>query len=270
MADPMAASMTCQEADDLAGLYVLDALEPADQALVQAHLDSCPGAHAAFSEVGEVVPALASLIEPVDAPAALKARVLAAIATPARAVPAVSVVPETSAREAIRDEAIPMAAYRRPAWAQWVLAAAAVLVIATLGSWSIVLQERASSAEARAAVLAQALTAMADPTAQVATLRGTADVAGARGFAAFPKSGPGYIVIVGLQPAPSGKTYQAWYLVNGVPTSAGLMSVGQDGYAVLSGITEVDGTNLIALTVERAGGASQPSGAPIVSGQVTA
>ena len=46
-----------------------------------------------------------------------------------------------------------------------------------------------------------------------------------------------------MRPAPAGETYQAWYLVDGQPTSAGLMSVGEDGYAILKGVRRLPGTD---------------------------
>ena len=69
--------MNHAEAIELAGLYVLDALDPAERAQVDAHLASCAEAHDEFADVGAVAPALATLADPVGAPAALKTKVLA-------------------------------------------------------------------------------------------------------------------------------------------------------------------------------------------------
>ncbi len=277
MSDRDPGPMSCDVAADVAGLYVLDALAPDEHEQVRAHLAGCPQAHPEFAELGGVVPALSTLVEPVDAPAALKARVMAAIAAEpqapaARAVqpiflPAVGRGPRKSATE-------PEALYGEPArqrWQSvslWGMAAAAVLVIAVLGAWSMVLQSRADRAEERVALIAQAIEASTDPGSEVAILRGTGEASGASGFAAFPQDGPGYIVLVGLRPAPAGQTYQAWYMVDGTPTSAGLMSVGEDGYAVLSGVSALPGTDAVALTVETAGGAAAPSGDPVVAGEL--
>jgi len=76
------------------------------------------------------------------------------------------------------------------------------------------------------------------------------------------------VVMSGMPAAPAGQTYQAWYLVDGQPASAGLMTVGSDGYAVLADITLVPGTSVVALTLEPAGGSDQPTSAPIVVGNV--
>jgi hypothetical protein len=272
MSDRELGGLSCPEAADLSGLYVLDALEPDEHEQVRLHLATCPEAHREFAEVGGAVPALALLIEPVDAPPALKARVLAAVATEAattaaqaepaspgaawRMAPTAPVFVETLARQRWQSLSV------------WGFAAAAVVVIAVLGAWSMVLQSRANTAEQRIAAIAEAIAASTDPAAEVAVLRGTGEAQGASGFAAFPPDGEGHIVLVGLRPAPIGQTYQAWYLVDGTPTSAGLMSVGEDGYAVLSGVPRLPGTDTIALTLEVAGGVVAPTTTPIVVGEV--
>jgi hypothetical protein len=150
------------------------------------------------------------------------------------------------------------------------MTAAAVLLIAVLGAWNVVLQSRAGEVEQRAQVIAQAIAASTLPDAEVAVLRGTGPAQGASGFAAFPADGEGYIVLVDLPPAPAGQTYQAWYMVDGQPSSAGLMAVGSDGYAVLSGVDPREGTQQIALTIEPAGGVDAPSAAPVVAGDISA
>ena len=119
-------------------------------------------------------------------------------------------------------------------------------------------------------MLADAVGVMTQPGAAVATLQGTGPAAGATGFAAFPQTGDGYIVLVGLPPAPGGQTYQAWYLVDGRASSAGLLTVESDGYGILSGVARLPGVDQIALTIERGGGSDQPTAAPIMSGLVEA
>ena len=79
-ATPTNAPMTHEEATELSGLYVLDALEVDERAAVEAHLASCGQEHPEFDEVGGLMPALASVVEPVDAPPQLKSQVMAAYA----------------------------------------------------------------------------------------------------------------------------------------------------------------------------------------------
>ena len=271
--------LTCDEASELAGLYVLDALEAAESVAVRAHLHVCAEAHAEFAELGGVVPALAELFQPVEAPAALKSRVMAAVAAeraPAQPASSSTPVPGAARSQAEMDARVwePPAAERprarRPSSLGWGMAAAAVMVIAVLGAWNVVLQTRAGEVEQRSQMIAQAIAVSTDPEAEVAVLRGTGPAEGASGFAAFPRDGDGYIVLVDLPAAPAGQTYQAWYLVDGQATSAGLMTVGADGYAVLSGVDGREDAQQIALTIEPAGGVDSPSADPVVAGDLSA
>ena len=264
MTDRAMGPLSHAEAVDLAGLYVLDALEPEEYEQVREHLATCREAHPEFEELGAVVPALAMTWEPFDAPPALKSRVMAAISAEREQAQPWSVAP------AVSD--MPVIVFDRPRWqsvSMWGLAAIAIVVIAVLGAWTMVLQSRVNHAEERVATIAQAIAVSTDPNADVAILRGTGSAAGASGFAAIPPDGDGYIVMVGLPQPPPGETYQAWYLVDGQPTSAGLMSVDEDGYAILEGVQSLPGTDLIALTVEVAGGVPAPTGDPVVAGEVT-
>ncbi|MGI8928380.1 MAG: anti-sigma factor domain-containing protein [Candidatus Limnocylindrales bacterium] len=266
---------TCDEVAELAGLYVLDALEPAERAALAAHLVTCREAHEEVGELGSVVPALASLAPPIDAPAALRARVLDAVAQEAALSATTSVATSkklpgrfsTRLAEPARPLPVPApAAWRAPAWASWGAAMAAVLVLAVVGVWALGIQQRAASAEQRAEVLADAIAAFAEPGSSVAILRDSANP-DASGFAAVSADGTAYLVMVGLPEAPAGQTYQAWYIANDQPVSAGLFTVDADGYAVLAG-QPVSGTQAVALTREPAGGSEQPTSEPFVVGEL--
>ncbi len=72
--------LTCDEVREQAGAFVLGALEPADEAAVRAHLETCTEAHAEIEELGGVLPALDASVPVVEPPAGLKARIMAAAA----------------------------------------------------------------------------------------------------------------------------------------------------------------------------------------------
>lgn len=276
--------MSCDEVVELAGLYVLDALEPADHEAVSLHLASCHQTHEEVRELGSVVPALASLAQPIDAPAGLKSRVLDAVrreaalaalsgAAPSKELPGRYTTLSAEARPT-RPVRTPMTvAWRPPAWASWSAAIAAVLVLAVTGVWALGLQQqadiahqRANTAEQRAAVLGEAIAAFSAPDSSVAILRDSANP-NASGFAAISAEGRAYLVMVGLPAAPAGQAYQAWYMVGDQPASAGLLTVGADGYAVLDG-QPVPGTQAVALTREPEGGSVQPTSEPFVVGEL--
>jgi hypothetical protein len=254
-------AMTHAEALELGGLYVLDALSPGERAQVDAHLASCPESHAEFDELGGVVPALATLADPKGAPASLKNKVLADYRAGAGATAA--------AGAAVWTAPTSVAAPRptRQSWLGWAAAAMAVLVIAALAGWGYANQSRANEETQRQQALAQAIDIMSAPGSSVALLRGKDSATGASGFAAFDASGAGYLVVVDLPAAPGGRTYQAWYIASGTPTSAGLVSVDGQGFALLK-LSGLPGTEVIALTVEPAGGSDLPSGKPVVDGHL--
>ena len=272
-APPM--ELTCGELSELAGLYVLDALEPAEREAVRAHLATCAEAHAEIRELGGVLPALASTLEPVDSPPDLKARVMAAVAAEPRdtAVAAVGDGVSAPRQRPVFAERPPQApdraAWRRPAWASWGAAVAAVLVLAVVGVWALGIQARADEAARRDAILSEAVAAFSQPGSSVAVLRpsGTGTTSGS-GFAAVTADGKAYLVMVGLPEAPTDKTYQAWFIRDNQPTSAGLMTVDQDGYAVMTNASPPAGIQVVALTVEAAGGSDQPTSEPFALGEV--
>ena len=72
--------MTCAEVEEMAGLYVLDALEADHAQAVSEHLTSCPAAHEAYAELASTTSALASTVDQQQPPAGLRDRVLAAVA----------------------------------------------------------------------------------------------------------------------------------------------------------------------------------------------
>ena len=111
---------------------------------------------------------------------------------------------------------------------------------------------------------------MTDDAASVAMLHGMGAHTAASGFAAFAPSHGGYVVVVGLAPAPTGSTYQAWYMGGGHAQSAGLVEVGHDGYALLSDMQPMPGMDTIELTMEPGGGSASPTGEPVVMGAMEA
>jgi len=262
--------LTHEEAVELAGLCVLDALDATELHQVRVHLAHCSRGHPEFDEIGAVVPALGQLFQPVDAPTHLRGAVMNAIAAEAAA----SAGQPERASAAPRNTAPAVAApgwrmpAARPTWLSWGVIAVAALVVAVLGAWNINLQLRTNELTQRSEVIADAIAASVADGSAVATLRGTGAAAAASGFAAFTTQGEGYILLVGMPPAPSGQTYQAWYLADGQPFSAGVVSVGDDGYALLSGLTRRPAADSVAFTIERAGGVAQPTGDPIVSGEI--
>ena len=81
-------ALTCDEVNDLAAGFVLGALEEEEMARVRHHLSTCTDPHAELDELGGVVPYLVETLEPVEPPAALGRRIVAAVAAEAEAAEA--------------------------------------------------------------------------------------------------------------------------------------------------------------------------------------
>lgn len=71
-------------------------------------------------------------------------------------------------------------------------------------------------------------------------------------------------VASGLTPAPEGRTYQLWLISAGKPVSAGTFEI-EDGIAVLDVAQPIEDYEAAAVTIERAGGAEQPTTDPVLS-----
>jgi anti-sigma-K factor RskA len=69
----------------------------------------------------------------------------------------------------------------------------------------------------------------------------------------------------GMAPAPAGHTYEVWVIRNGTPRPAGVFERGS-GSVPVSG--EVAPGDVIAVTVEPAGGSPQPTSAPVTSARL--
>jgi anti-sigma-K factor RskA len=258
--------LDCAAVADLAPLFVLGALPDDEAAAVRDHLATCPEAHAEVQELGGVAAYLAELPEPVEPSAGLKGRLMAAVEADLgerrlAGGPASGTAPAPEALAAVRE--------RRRATLSWqfALQAAAVLLIGVLAGWNLLLLGQASSAEQRAALLRQAVAVAGQPGAQVASVSGTDVQPAARGFVVLsPGGGTGYLVVDGLAAAPAGKVYQAWYVANDVARSAGLVTTA-DGLGILPLSTDQP-VQVVALTVEPAGGSDQPTSPIVALGRV--
>ena len=189
--------LDCSEVDELAGLFVLDALTAEEAAAVRDHLASCDQAHGSFAELAPMTGVLAGSVDPVDAPADLRARLMTAVAATAQVPDEVQVVARPPATPVVAPVIVPAAPVVTPArvapagpvsidtarrprgpsrMAWFGLAAAAVIVIAALAAWNVSLQRQVSDAQGQVASLQQAVTSARqdaiDANAQLTSLQG--------------------------------------------------------------------------------------------------
>ncbi|HET8970866.1 MAG TPA: anti-sigma factor, partial [Candidatus Nanopelagicales bacterium] len=194
------------------------------------------------------------------APADLRRRVLAQVATTAQ-------LPPEQAPGERPEPTVVVALRRRRPMATWLLAAAAaVLAVAVVGvGWrAATLSGDLSTAQASAREVAAVLTA---PDARTVSGQ-TTD--GARGAVVTSSSLNQSVVLAdGITPAPEGKVYQLWYLTAaGAATSAGFLDPGPDGRAVVTLTGSADAAAAVGLTLEPAGGSSTPTTTPILALQI--
>jgi anti-sigma factor RsiW len=287
MTDPTRpVELTCEDVRDLAGAFVLGALEPADADAVRAHLASCPEAHAEIAEAGSVLPVLDASVPQVEPSSALKGRIMAAAAADlearqsgggvppvaalgSQAAPAASAVAEPTPFPSA-DERNARAA-RKTSPATWAVRIAAVLVIGLLGAWNLLLQGQISAAQTYEDNVAAVLDVASQPGAFTAVLA-PATSGGPRGIAAMSPSGDMAMAVRDLAPTSGSEVYEAWVIgADGVPVPLGGVPVGTAGTAFYTGagLTAEPGA-VLALTLEPGPGATAPSSAPVSSGTVVA
>lgn len=259
------AGLTCDEVREMAGAFVLGALEPDEMAAVRAHLDTCEDAHEEVAELGGVLPALAETVPVVEPSDGLKARIMAAAAaeleertavpTPVAPAPVPIPFPNESERTAARE---------RTSTGTWILRIAAVLAIVALGGWNLFLQNQLNASQAYQRTVAAVLDAAAQPGSLTAIL--TPDDGTGSGLGAVTADGVVTLAMHDLAPTTGSTVYTAWAIGgDGVPVALGDFTVGSTGTGAFEApVSPVASGTVLALTREPSAGAQAPTG-PVVS-----
>jgi anti-sigma-K factor RskA len=236
---------------------------------VRAHLASCDDAHAEIDELAGVLPVLGESVPVVEPPAALKGRIMEAAAADLEerrgaAAPAAQL---TTAQPAPAQEPIPLrpAARTGASPATWALRIAAVLAIALLGGWNLLLQGQLNQARSYQDSVAAVTDAAAQPGALTAVLTPEGG-SGPSGLAAVESDGSVTLAMQSLGPTTGDEVYEAWVIASdGVPVPLGGFQVGNAGTAFFeaTGVPAEAGV-VLALTREPGPGATTPT-LPIVS-----
>ena len=270
--------LTCDEVSEMAGAYVLGALDAAEAGAVRAHLVGHQDAHPEIAELGSVIPALLEVVPIVEPPAGLKDRIMAAAAADLAARDGASAATPTAApaapvapTEPVAPVAFPSAEERAERRAHtstsgWLLRIAAVLVIAALGSWNLLLQNQLTAAKVYEQNVAAVLDAAAEPGSLTAVL---ASEGTGSGLASLQEDGDLAIAMRDLAPTTGNSVYEAWVIgADGVPVPVGNFQVGDSGIGFLAvgGLPSAEGITL-ALTLEPGQGATTPT-MPIISSGV--
>jgi anti-sigma factor RsiW len=229
----------------LTGAHVLDALDdPAEQHRVARHLRRCQACAAEVRGLREVATSLA-LAAAAEPPSAMRDRVMAAVRRTRQLPPEV----DQHARS-WRSGMVPVLA----AVAAVAIVLACILTI-RLGST----ERQLSAAQAQARAIGTVLSA---PDARVLSARTTSG-----GLATVVVSAARReltVAVAGLRSLPDGEVYQLWLIGPKRTRSAGLLPVavsGRAGPVLATGLAPGD---RLGMTVEPAGGTSQPTTSPLM------
>jgi anti-sigma factor RsiW len=229
---------------ELTAGYALDALDAEERNAYEAHLPGCEHCQQELASFWTTTEALAVAASGPEPSPALRDRILADV----RAEPPQNVVAFEPRR-------------RRVAPVLGAVAAVAAVVALAVGLWASDLSSQLD--ETRAALERQQAAAqiLVDPAAESVALQ-----AGA-GRLVVDADGQAVLVLDGLDPAPAGKTYEMWIVPGGdinAANRAGLFP-GSDGTEIVG----LDGTvapgDVVAVTIESAGGVDAPTTPPIVA-----
>lgn len=286
------AALTAIEREALethAAAYALDALEDAEAAVYERYWERCALCRSLVRDQQATASHLADAAGTASASPASKIRLMTALHehfTPPASRPA-SHAPVPARRTALalawrRRSPPPMPAPSLPAtpwlWRPWpvtakVLVASLALMVVGVSTWGIALRRQLSTRTASAAAYQATRTADARGRfVRIVALTATGGTA-KEGYAALvvPASGSDdtpRLIAAGLPLLPAERAYQVWFIHNGVPRDAGTFRGAEQGLVVVPVRGDTSLAQMVALTVEPAGGSAAPTTPPILAGRV--
>jgi len=220
-----------EHVDELIPAHAIRALDADDERIVEEHLSGCERCRLQLAEFESVAASLAYAAPPAAPPPDLRSRILTAV-EPVVEAPAVA-------------EPTPSRAPRRSRWPRIAQVAAPVLaaIAVALGLWNISLRNDLNGTRGQ---LAGGTVVHLASVGNVVTQDGRSTL------------------YADLRPAPEGKTYQAWVIRAGRPLPAGTFGGGRTELNLSQHVVRGD---ILAVTIEPAGGSSKPTTKPIASGR---
>jgi len=227
---------------ELTAGYALDALDPDERSAYEAHLSGCEQCQLELESFWTTTEALAVAASGPAPSAALRERILADI----RAEPPQNVIAFEPRR-------------RRVAPVLGAVAAVAAVVALGIGLWASSLSSDLDEARAALERLQVATAVLTDTDARSVALQ-----PGAEGELVVDPDGNAVLVVEGLDPAPAGMTYQMWIVPHGAAAESAGLFPGTDGREVLPVEGTVESGEVVAVTIENAGGADAPTTEPVL------
>jgi anti-sigma factor RsiW len=219
---------------ELTAAYALDALDEAEERQYEDHLARCPRCREELASLGETAAALAYAADGPAPPPTLRTRIL-----------------EQARSE--RPNVVPLR--RRATWIATTAAAAAACAALGLGLWAASLSRSLDRERGRQASVVAVL---GDPAARRLVL------SSGHGSLVVGSTGRAVLLVSGLDPAPSGKVYEAWVVQGGAPEPAGTFRGGRTPTLLTK---PVPAGAKVLVTEERAPGVDQPKGTPLTGTQ---
>lgn len=229
---------------ELTAGYALDALDADERRAYEAHLAGCEHCQQELESFWETTAALAVAASGPEPSSALRDRILADV----RAEPPQNVIPFETRR-------------RRIAPVLGAVAAVAAVVALAFGLWGSSLSSDLDATRAALARQQETAQILVNPEAQSVALQA------GDGRLVVDPDGRAVLVLDGLGPAPEGKTYEMWIVPGGDIGSAnpaGLFA-GGDGAAIERVEGTVEPGDVVAVTIEEAGGVDAPTTQPIAA-----
>lgn len=285
--------MTHEEYKLMLAEYALGVLDTARALSLEEHLATCEECRAELAEWRDTTAALAYSVPLVEPPAVVRLRLLESIhtqnlGTPRRAVDDQSKATEQTANapEAKPAKVIPMPERTRPRWntAQKFVALAAslafvaviIVIIVNLRLNNIAMkseifrlngelqktQEQVKREQEQRKHEQEIIAMFTAPDTKVMPLNGTAIAPQATARLAYNKAGNAMMIVNGLQPAPAGKDYQIWFIVDGKPMPGGVFKPDTKGHVEMRAQipAQARAASAFAVTLEPQGGTKAPTG----------
>ena len=227
---------------DLTAAYALDVLDSEEAREYEAHLAHCDRCRSELASLSETATALAYATEAPAPPPELRARIL------------------QQARSE-RSNVVPL----RPRWSIPVAAVAAVAACAAigLGIWAASLSSKLDRRNDALAAQQRVAAILAEPASRHIAFED------GRGTLVVTPMGEGVLVLRRLQPAPAGKTYEAWVASGGSPEPAGTFD-GGNAIVLMRLERLVPEGAAVMITEEKDGGTDAPTSQPFLTVQNTA
>ncbi|WZH35629.1 MAG: anti-sigma factor [Microbacterium enclense] len=250
---------------DLAAGHALNALSEADERAYQEALASNPHWETHVRDAADAVAALSGVVESVEPPASVRASLMARIADVPQHTPEPDAPDDEdyAAAGSLPVADVPLAAPRAMVWGprRWFTLAASIVAVLVLGFGAVSVGQYLTRP---AAVVALEQIEKA-PDAQSASVSMPDGGSATAHWSA--STGQSVLVTDGMPALSDDQTYELWFVRGETPIAAGIFDTDAEGRATAILDGEFHSGDIIAVTVEPAGGSPDgtPSSAPVVA-----